>query len=616
MPSRPRRRVLAPVPALILGAALLAPSATANAAPPPDASAPARIELVLDLSGSMNENDAGGQTRLAAAKQAVTRIIDTAPEKAPLGLRVYGATYPGQDRKQGCADTRQVLPITPMDKTARADARNQVAGFKAVGFTPIGVSLREAAKDLGPSGERRIVLVSDGEDTCAPPPPCDVARELKAQGVDLAVDVIGFRTPSSARSQLKCIADVTGGSYADAGDADSLTANLSTLFRKEWRTYQATGKPVAGSLGGCQDAPLVAPGQYLDRFTGGRDLYYKVKKRPDQQLQVSATAVAEGGYDRGSIITVAAGPPGQGGKPREWLREFDQSMGWADIITTGGRSKPGAGEDKPAPDDTGCIVIENSVTKAGDKPMQVELLIGIADKSTREAGARTPQPRTGADAEGGFSFNSATPIGPGTHRQSIAVGEAPFWRVELKAGQKLTVKAGVDIPGDFPASATTGWGLTVYNAKREAAECSRKAGATELLAGRTGRIERVCGPWQITAEGAGSSDAKGYDVPGTYYIQAQVAEPEKKARGIVVPMSLTVEVSGTPSADTGPVFHFGDTAAPDPAPAAASPRDSRPAAPADDDSLIAKLALPAAIGAAALILAGATLYAVKRRRTT
>ncbi|MFD0717764.1 hypothetical protein [Streptomyces globosus] len=188
--------------------------------------------------------------------------------------------------------------------------------------------------------------------------------------------------------------------------------------------------------------------------------------------------------------------------------------------------------------------------------------------------------------------------------------------MELKAGQKLTVKAGVDIPGDFPASATTGWGLTVYNAKREAAECSRKAGATELLAGRTGRIERVCGPWQITAEGAGSSDAKGYDVPGTYYIQAQVAEPEKEARGIVVPMSLTVEVSGTPSADTGPVFHFGDTAAPDPAPAAASPRDSRPAAPADDDSLIAKLALPAAIGAAALILAGATFYAVKRRRTT
>ncbi|MFJ2821987.1 hypothetical protein ACIO7M_12855 [Streptomyces toxytricini] len=610
--------MLAALPVLALGGAFLSPPAIASATPAvpaPNAPAAARIDLVLDLSGSMNENDAGGQTRLAAARQAVTRIIDTAPEQAPLGLRVYGATYPGQDKKQGCADTQQVLPVTPMDKTARADAKKQVAGFKAVGFTPIGVSLREAAKDLGPSGERRIILVSDGEDTCAPPPPCDVARELKAQGVDLAVDVIGFRTPSSARSQLKCIAGATGGSYADAGDADSLTANLSTLFRKEWRTYHATGKPVEGSLAGCQDAPLVAPGQYLDKFTGGRDLYYRVKKRPDQQLQVSATAVAEGGYDRGSLITVAAGPPVKDGKPRDWLREFDQSMGWANIITTGGRSKPGAGEDKPAPDDTGCIVIENSVTKAGDKPMQVELLVGIADESTRETGARTPQPRTGADAEGGFSFNSATPIGPGTHRQSIAVGEAPFWRVELKAGQKLTVKAGVDVPADFPTSATTGWGLTVYNAKREAAECSSKAGATELLAGRTGRIERVCGPWQITGEGAGSPDAKGYDVPGTYYIQAQVAEPAKEAKGIVVPISLTVDISGTPSADTGPVFNFGDDAAQGPAPAGATPTGSQAATPANDDSSLAKTFVPAGIAAAALILAGAAFYAVKRRRT-
>lgn len=232
----------------------------------------------------MNEKDAGGQTRLAAAKQAVTRIIDTTPEQAPLGLRLYGATYPGQAKKQGCADTQQFLPVTAMDQAARADAKKRVTGFKAVGFTPVGVSLREAAKDLGTSGKRRIILISGGEGTCAPPLPCEVARELKAQGLDLAVDVVGFRTPSSARAQLKCIADVTDGSYTDADDADSLTAGLGTLFRKEWRAYHATGKPVAGSLDGCQDAPLVTPGQYLDKFTGGRDLYYRVKKRPDQLL--------------------------------------------------------------------------------------------------------------------------------------------------------------------------------------------------------------------------------------------------------------------------------------------------------------------------------------------
>ncbi|MEU0837605.1 hypothetical protein [Streptomyces sp. NPDC005969] len=484
----------------------------------------------------------------------------------------------------------------------------------------IGVSLREAAKDLGTSGKRRIILVSDGEDTCAPPPPCDVARELKAQGIDLAVDVVGFRTPTSARTQLKCIADVTDGSYADADDADSLTANLGTLFRKEWRTYHATGKPVEGSLDGCQDAPLVTPGQYLDKFTAGRDLYYKVKKRPDQRLQVSATAVAEQGYGRGSIITVAAGPPGDG-EPRDWLREFDQSMGWANVITTGGRSKPGSGNEKPAPDDTGCIMVENQITQSGDKAMPVELLVGIADKTTQRAGARTPAPRTGADAEGGFSFNSATPIGPGTHRQSIAVGEAPFWRVELKAGQKLTVKAGVDIPDDFPTSVTTGWGLTVYNAQREETQCNEDNDVTELFAGRTGHIERVCGPWEITEQDdAESSDSKGYDVPGTYYIQAQVAEPKDEAKGIIVPSSLTVDVSGTPRSGNSPVFYFGDDSAQGPSPSGANGtgdqgRTGGPAAAAkDDDSLVGKLAVPAGIGAAVLVIGGVTFYALRRRR--
>ncbi|MFJ2407215.1 hypothetical protein ACIOUE_38640 [Streptomyces xanthochromogenes] len=46
---------------------------------------------------------------------------------------------------------------------------------------------------------------------------------------------------------------------------------------------------------------------------------------------MSATAIVEEGYARGSVISVAAGPTG-GGEPSEWQREFDESMGWADII--------------------------------------------------------------------------------------------------------------------------------------------------------------------------------------------------------------------------------------------------------------------------------------------
>ncbi len=296
-------------------------------------------------------------------------------------------------------------------------------------------------------------------------------------------------------------------------------------------------------------------------------------------------------------------------------------MGWANIISTGGRSKPGAVNETPAPDDTGCIVVENQVTRSGDKPMPVELLVGIADKTTQEAGARTPEPRTGADAEGGFSFNSATPIGPGTHRQSIAVGEAPFWRVELKAGQKLTVKAGVDIPDGFPLSATSGWGVTVYNAQREATLCNEDHRSTELFAGRTGHFERVCGPWEITEQDdAKSRGSEGYDVPGTYYIQAQVAEPHNEAKGVVIPISLTVDVSGTPRSGNSPVFYFGDEAAQGPSPSGANGNGQQggaggaTAAAKDEGSSVGKLALSAGIGAGVLLLGGIVFYALRRRR--
>lgn len=263
------------------------------------------------------------------------------------------------------------------------------------------------------------------------------------------------------------------------------------------------------------------------------------------------------------------------------------------------------------------------MTDPGDKPMPLELLVGIADKTTQQAGPRTPQPRAGADTEGGFSFNSATPIGPGTHRQSIAVGEAPFWRVELKAGQKLTVRAGVDIPADFPNSVTTGWNVDLYNAQREQPQCNENEGATDLFASRTGHIERFCGPWEITEQDdAKGPHAKGYDVPGTYYIQAQVTEPDAEAKGIVVPISLTVNISGTPRARNGPVFSFGDDAAQGPSQSGANGNAEQggtggvTATAKANDSLMGKVALLAAIGAGVILMGGLTFYALRRRRAS
>lgn len=60
----------------------------------------------------------------------------------------------------------------------------QVQGIHHLQYTPIGNALQAAADSLPNEGNRSIILVSDGEDTCAPPEPREVARDLADRGVD------------------------------------------------------------------------------------------------------------------------------------------------------------------------------------------------------------------------------------------------------------------------------------------------------------------------------------------------------------------------------------------------------------------------------------------------
>ena len=89
--------------------------------------------------------------------------------------------------------------------------KSAIERVQARGWTPVGSSLRAAEQDLPASGERTVVLVSDGIDSCAPPDPCDVARELARRGTHLTVHTIGFQIDGQARAQLQCIAEATGG---------------------------------------------------------------------------------------------------------------------------------------------------------------------------------------------------------------------------------------------------------------------------------------------------------------------------------------------------------------------------------------------------------------------
>ncbi|MFI6760558.1 VWA domain-containing protein [Micromonospora sp. NPDC050417] len=379
--------------AVLLGLlAALTPLGIPPASADEPTSEPPKVELVLDVSGSMRANDIDGRTRIAVAQQAFHEVVDALPDETQLGIRVLGATYPGDDKKIGCQDTQQIVPVGPVN---REQAKAAIAGLRPTGFTPVGLALRGAAQDLGTGGTtRRIVLITDGEDTCAPPDPCEVARELAAQGTHLVVDTLGLAPDEKVRKQLVCIASATGGTYTSANSVEQLSGRIRQLVDRANDTYTATPALVTGT-GECGNAPILAPGVYSDREKFQEHRYYRVPVRADQELRASVSVALDRPLNRDyGVLLRATAADG-----RELVRGTDAGSGRTDVLSTGLRwsaSEPDEPTEEPSeepaegttlivPTPTVCLVVSNSFsgqnTAAQVPGMPVELTIDVVDFS-------------------------------------------------------------------------------------------------------------------------------------------------------------------------------------------------------------------------------------------
>ncbi|TFD46350.1 VWA domain-containing protein [Cryobacterium frigoriphilum] len=183
--------------------------------------------LVLDASGSMVRDVPTGGTRMEAARSATTTFVNGLSDGSRIGLTVFG-TQTGnavEDQAAGCQDVTTILPVGPVDKTELSAA---VSSIVESGYTPIGLALQRAADQLPAAQEATIVLVSDGVDTCTPPPSCEIAASLKLAHPDLTIHTIGFLVDADeeAQAQLACIAAAAGGEFVEAGNAAQLAARL------------------------------------------------------------------------------------------------------------------------------------------------------------------------------------------------------------------------------------------------------------------------------------------------------------------------------------------------------------------------------------------------------
>lgn len=209
-----------------------------------------KIMLVLDASGSMARRDQAGRTSMEAAQEATADALETVPTSTLVGLRVFGSRVDGHGRptSAACRDTRVVQPLAPLDRRRMTTA---VFSFDPLGETPIARSIDAAVDDLGRSGRRAILLVTDGEESCAPDP-CRAVADARAAGVDVRVDIVGLRVGNRARDQLQCIARSTNGRYSEAADDSQLSGTLrAALVRLRADTSSAASGSAAreGSQG-------------------------------------------------------------------------------------------------------------------------------------------------------------------------------------------------------------------------------------------------------------------------------------------------------------------------------------------------------------------------------
>lgn len=309
-------------------APLLLPAAPAAADETTAAQDPPKVELVLDVSGSMRARDVDGHSRMSAAQQAFDDVIDAVPDQVRLGIRTLGATYPGDDKSIGCKDSRLLYPIGPVDRT---EAKTAVATLRPTGWTPIGYALRKADKDLGESGgTRRIVLITDGEDSCGKPDPCDVARELAAHGTHLVIDTLGLTSDAGTREQLSCIARATGGTYTAVQHTAQLTDRLQQLVRRSAETPVANPTALQGGSR-CADAPTLRPGVYSDRAVFGQHRWYRVAVPPGQELRASVSVADDRAVNPDyGVLLRAVDKDG-----RELVRGSEAGSGRTDVLSTG-----------------------------------------------------------------------------------------------------------------------------------------------------------------------------------------------------------------------------------------------------------------------------------------
>lgn len=173
------------------------------------------VVLLVDASGSM-ESD------LEAARRAALDYGRSVPADVRVGLVTFN-----QKPRLGLKPTTDRAALASALSTVRAGGDTSL--YDAI---RLGVSTLDG---IGGSGQRRLVVLSDGEDTTSATSLGAVTAALSAG--DVAADVVAFRYDVSGTSAPNRLAEASGGQVLTADNAEELPAAFAAIAT--WHTERA-----------------------------------------------------------------------------------------------------------------------------------------------------------------------------------------------------------------------------------------------------------------------------------------------------------------------------------------------------------------------------------------
>ena len=229
--------------------------------------------LVLDSSGSMAEFG-----KLETVKSAATQYLDGLPADVNAGLIAF-------------ADEAEVKVGPTQDREA---VKAAIAALQAEGSTALNDAVVLGVKELGESGSRNIVLLSDGADEGSEASGKSARKQLAASGVVLDAVSAG---QGSQQKELAAFAKAGNGSLVTATDATALTAAFESAARSLDTQLAVTAEVPEGVAAGTSELTAVA-------LVGDLQISDTAAAIITPAVEASATAPATG------PIAVAPSDPG------------------------------------------------------------------------------------------------------------------------------------------------------------------------------------------------------------------------------------------------------------------------------------------------------------------